>query len=67
MGNVQQPLVMVVEDELLLHESLEDALDTAGFSVAFVQSREEAALLLRGHSAEYKGKPPRSDALRRTA
>ena len=36
---MQQPLVMIVEDELLLHESLEDAL---------------AALLLRGHSAEYK-------------
>ena len=52
--HVQQPLVMVVEDELLLHESLEDALGTAGFSVAFVQSGEEAALLLRGHSAEYK-------------
>jgi DNA-binding response OmpR family regulator len=45
----ERPLVLVVEDEILLHETLEDALGGAGF----VQSAEEAAVLLRGHSADY--------------
>ena len=49
----ERPLVLVVEDEILLHETIEDALGTAGFATAFVQSAEEAAALLRGHSADY--------------
>jgi DNA-binding response OmpR family regulator len=52
--HLHQPLVMVVEDELLLHEGIEEALRAAGFAVAFVQSAEEGSVLLRGPSADYK-------------
>jgi CheY-like chemotaxis protein len=41
------PLILVVEDDLLLKELLEDALAAGGFEVVFVASSETAMDLLR--------------------
>jgi CheY-like chemotaxis protein len=47
------PVVLVVEDDLLLQGLLEDALTTGGFEVVFVTSSDKAMGLLRGGEVKY--------------
>jgi CheY-like chemotaxis protein len=46
----EAPVVLVVEDEWLLHAPIEEALVTGGFEPVFVGSGEEASALLRSVS-----------------
>ena len=47
------PTVLVVEDDPLLQDMVEDALDEGGFKVATVGSAEEAIALLKGKGTTY--------------
>jgi DNA-binding response OmpR family regulator len=50
----EAPLVLIVEDEYLLHREIEGALTDGGFAVETVFSGEEALTLLMGGSKAYR-------------
>ena len=48
------PVVLVVEDDLLLQTLIEEALGDGGFEPAITASGEEAITLLQGHKGKYR-------------
>jgi CheY-like chemotaxis protein len=46
-------VILVVEDEWLLHEPIDEALIAGGFEAVFVGSGEEAAALLKTGGSKY--------------
>ena len=50
----ESPLVLVIEDEYLLHAAVEDALNEAGFAADIAPSGEEALTLFMGQTKNYK-------------
>ena len=51
---VEQPLVLVIEDEDAIQLIVEDALTEGGFHVAVVKTGEEAATLLKGRRMPFR-------------
>ncbi|WP_275784584.1 response regulator [Pararhizobium gei] len=52
---MEKPLLLVVEDEPLLHLAIEDALEEAGYAVLFVSSGDAATTELDADAARFKG------------
>jgi DNA-binding response OmpR family regulator len=50
----QLPLILIVEDDVLIHGMVEDALQEAGFETAIAPSAEEAVTLLKGRVSNYR-------------
>ena len=50
----EAPLVLIAEDEYLLHREIEEALTDGGFAVETVFSGEEALTLLMGGTKTYR-------------
>lgn len=48
------PIILVVEDDQLLHTLIEETLGDGGFEPAITASGEEAVTLLRGHKGKYR-------------
>jgi hypothetical protein len=48
------PLILIVEDQYLLHREIEVALTGGGFAVEFVFSGEEALTLMMGGTKTYR-------------
>jgi len=46
-------LVFVVEDEALLHASIQDALESGGFAVKIATSAEQAIVMLEAKDAQF--------------
>jgi CheY-like chemotaxis protein len=49
------PLILLVEDEVLIREMLVEALEHAGFSTLVSGDAQEAVLLFEGNGAEIRG------------
>jgi CheY-like chemotaxis protein len=49
-----QPLILVVEDDLAVQMMIENALDDGGFEPAITASGEEAVTLLKGQMSRYR-------------
>src|SRR5688572_14521735 len=49
------PLILLVEDEVLIREMLVEALEHAGFSTLVSSDAQEAVLLFEGNGAEIRG------------
>jgi CheY-like chemotaxis protein len=47
-------VILVVEDEKAIQETLEDALSHAGFETSFTVSGEDAVALLQGDNSKYR-------------
>ena len=47
-------LILVVEDEVLIHDVIEDALTEGGFEIEIVASGEEAIMSLQGGIHKYR-------------
>ena len=54
MTNVETPLVLYVEDEFVIRETVIDAVEEAGFRVAVATDGAEALSLLAHHNAEIR-------------
>ncbi len=55
MTNAETPLVLYVEDEFVIRETVIDAVEEAGFRVAVATDGAEALSLLAHHNAEIRG------------
>ena len=55
MGKMENlPIVLVVEDDMLIQGLVEDSLKEGGFETAIAPSAEEAVTLLKGMVANYR-------------
>ena len=55
MGHLQEvPVILVVEDDLLIQTFVEEALGEGDFEPAIVALGEEAVTLLKGHKGKYR-------------
>ena len=48
------PVILVIEDEEAIQSLVEDALTEGGFEPAIAASGEEAVILLKGHTGNYR-------------
>lgn len=48
------PVILVVEDDVLIQGMIEDALTGGGFELAITASGEEAVALLNSHKGKYR-------------
>jgi len=48
------PVILVAEDDQLMHNIVEDALAEGGFEIALATTGEEAVTLLKGNHSEYR-------------
>ena len=48
------PVILVAEDDQLIHNIVEDALAEGGFEIALATTGEEAVTLLKGNHSEYR-------------
>jgi DNA-binding response OmpR family regulator len=48
------PTILIVEDDLMIHHMVEEALKEAGFGTAVASSAEEAVTLIRGKVMNYQ-------------
>lgn len=48
------PVILVVEDEVLIQTLVEETLTDGGFEAAIAASGEEAVTLLKGHKGKYR-------------
>jgi CheY-like chemotaxis protein len=48
------PIILVVEDEPIVQDLIEEALNDGGFESAIVASGEEAITLLQGPKGKYR-------------
>lgn len=49
------PIILIVEDDSLIHGMIEDCLRDGGFEVAIAPSGEEAVTLLKSEQTSYRG------------
>jgi DNA-binding response OmpR family regulator len=52
--NVEVPIILIIEDEVLIQSVVEDALSDCGFEPAVAPSGEEAVTLLKGRTGNYR-------------
>jgi len=51
---LELPIILVVEDDLIIQSLVEDTLSGGGFDTAIAASGEEAVSLLKGHKGKYR-------------
>ena len=51
---MELPIILVVEDDLIIQSLVEDTLSDGGFDTAIAASGEEAVTLLKGHKGKYR-------------
>jgi DNA-binding response OmpR family regulator len=52
--NTELPIILVVEDETLLQDMVQEALDEGGFRADIIASGEEAIATLQAHQGKYR-------------
>lgn len=53
-SRLELPIILVVEDDLIIQSLVEDTLSDGGFDTAIAASGEEAVTLLKGHKGKYR-------------